>query len=144
MLSIAGLWKKYAIILEMVHQRSELFIRNWGWCKFMCMYMYLRKYLRLSNKVGIICNSRMQHPGLGPSFCVWMLFQLCLTLWPYGLQPTRLLVHGDSPGKNTGVGCHALFQGIFPTQGWNLHLLCLLPLVPPGKPASLSNYWLFF
>ena len=26
-------------------------------------------------------------------------------------------VHRDSPGKNTGVGCHALFQGIFPTQG---------------------------
>ena len=24
--------------------------------------------------------------------------------------------HGDSPGKNTGVGCHALLQGIFPTQ----------------------------
>ena len=28
----------------------------------------------------------------------------------------------DSPGKNTGVGCHALFQGIFPTQGLNLGL----------------------
>ena len=28
-------------------------------------------------------------------------------------------VHGDSPGKNTGVGCHALFQEIFPTQGSN-------------------------
>ena len=28
-------------------------------------------------------------------------------------------VHGGSPGKNTGVGCHALLQGIFPTQGWN-------------------------
>ena len=28
-------------------------------------------------------------------------------------------VCGDSPGKNTGVGCHALFQGIFPTQGSN-------------------------
>ena len=26
-------------------------------------------------------------------------------------------VHGDSPGKNTGVDCHALLQGIFPTQG---------------------------
>ena len=26
-------------------------------------------------------------------------------------------VHGDSPGRNTGVGCHALVQGIFPTQG---------------------------
>ena len=30
---------------------------------------------------------------------------------------------GDSPGKSTGVGCHALLQGIFPTQGMNLHLL---------------------
>ena len=28
-------------------------------------------------------------------------------------------VHGDSPGKNTGVGCHALLQGIFPIQGVN-------------------------
>ena len=28
-------------------------------------------------------------------------------------------VHGDSPGKNTGMGCHALLQGIFPTQGSN-------------------------
>ena len=46
----------------------------------------------------------------------------------------------DSPGKNTAVGCHALLQGIFPTQGWNPHLLCLLhwqvgslTLAPPGK-----------
>ena len=30
------------------------------------------------------------------------------------------------PGKNTGVGCHFLLQGIFLTQGWNLCLLCLL------------------
>ena len=44
-------------------------------------------------------------------------------------------------GKNTGVGHHALLQGVFPTQGSNLHLLChlhwqagSLPLVPPGKP----------
>ena len=32
-------------------------------------------------------------------------------------------VHGDSAGKNTGVGCHALLQGIFPTQESNLGLL---------------------
>ena len=32
-------------------------------------------------------------------------------------------VHGDSPGKNNGVGCHALFQGIFPTQRLNPDLL---------------------
>ena len=28
-------------------------------------------------------------------------------------------VHRDFPGQNTGVGCHALLQGIFPTQGLN-------------------------
>ena len=48
-------------------------------------------------------------------------------------------------GKNTGVGCHFLLEGIFPTQGLNPSLLCLLPwqegslaLVPPAKPR---NYW---
>ena len=38
---------------------------------------------------------------------------------PHGLQSTRLLRPWDFPGKNTGVGCHFLLQGIFPTQGWN-------------------------
>ena len=38
-----------------------------------------------------------------------------------GLWPTRLLCPWDSPDKNTGMGCHALLQGIFPTQGSNLH-----------------------
>ena len=33
-------------------------------------------------------------------------------------------VHGDPPGKNTGMGCCALLQGNFPTQGSNLHLIC--------------------
>ena len=47
--------------------------------------------------------------------------------WPHGQsQPARLLCPWDSPGKNTGVGCHALLQGIFPTQGLNLHLLGFL------------------
>ena len=32
-------------------------------------------------------------------------------------------LRGSSPGKNTGVGCHALLQGIFPMQGSNLGLL---------------------
>ena len=50
--------------------------------------------------------------------------QLCLTLLrPHGLQPARLLCPWDSPGRNAGVGCHALLQEIFPTQGSNLHLL---------------------
>ena len=36
--------------------------------------------------------------------------------------PARLLCPWDSPGKITGVGCHALLQGIFLTQGLNQHL----------------------
>ena len=39
------------------------------------------------------------------------------SLWPHGLWPTRLLCPWNSPGKNIGVGCHSLFQGIFPTPG---------------------------
>ena len=57
----------------------------------------------------------------------------------------RLLCPRDSPGKNTGVGCHALVQGIFLTQGLNQRLLCLLhrqagslQLAPPGKPSQLQ------
>ena len=58
----------------------------------------------------------------------------------------RLLCPWDSPGKNTGVGYHALLQGIFPTQGSNPHLLCLLLwqagsliLAPPGKARLFSD-----
>ena len=43
-------------------------------------------------------------------------------LRPTGQQPARLLCPWDSPGKNTGVSCHALLQGIFPTQGSNPHV----------------------
>ena len=44
--------------------------------------------------------------------------RLRVTLWT-----ARLLCPWDSPGKNTGMGCHALLQGIFPTQRLNLGLL---------------------
>ena len=40
-----------------------------------------------------------------------------------GLLPTRLLCSWNFQGKNTGVGCHVLLQGIFPTQGSNMGLL---------------------
>ena len=40
-------------------------------------------------------------------------------------SPPGSSVHGDSPSKNTGVGCHALLQRIFLTQGSNSHLMSL-------------------
>ena len=56
------------------------------------------------------------------SFCFFSeseVTQSSATLRPHGLKPTKLLRPWDSPGKNTGVGCHFLLQGIFPTQGSN-------------------------
>ena len=46
-----------------------------------------------------------------------LVAQSCLTLYdPMGCSPPGS-VHEDSPGKNTGVGCHALLEGILSTQG---------------------------
>ena len=75
------------------------------------------------------------------------LLHLCLTLCnPMGCSPPSS--SWDSPGKNTGVGCHALLQGIFLTQGSNSCFFPLLywqvgslPLVLAGKPniAYMQN-----
>ena len=70
---------------------------------------------------------------------------LCLVAQPYptvcdpmDCSPPVFLCPWDFPGKNTGVGWHALLQGVFPTQGLNPLLLHwqvgTLPLAPPGKP----------
>ena len=61
---------------------------------------------------------------------------------PHGLEPARLLCPWDFPGENTGMGCHALFQGIFPNQGSNLCLLHWkadsLPLSHLGSPCLFT------
>ena len=59
------------------------------------------------------------------SLCaVCLVTQLCLNLCDLmDCSPPGSSVHGDSLGKNTRVGCHALLQGIFPTQGSNPGLL---------------------
>ena len=61
---------------------------------------------------------------------------------PMDCSLQRLRCPWNFPGKNTGVDYHFLLKRIFPTQGSNPHLLCLLrwqagslPLVPPGKPV---------
>ena len=56
----------------------------------------------------------------------------------------RFSVHGDSPGKNTGVGCHALLQGIFPTRWKGPGIKARSPALQvdsllseaPGKPMN--------
>ena len=58
------------------------------------------------------------------------------SLRPYGLELTRLPFPGDFPGKNIGVGCHFLCQGIFLTLASNPHLLCLLDSTPLSHLGS--------
>ena len=81
------------------------------------------------------------------------------SLRPYGVYPTRLLYPWNCPGKNIGVDCHFLLQGIFLTQGSNLCLLHLLhwqvdslSLVPPGislkaqlvkNPPTIWETWVW-
>ena len=53
-----------------------------------------------------------------------LVAQLCPTLCdPVECSSPGSSVHGDSPGKNIGMGCHALLQGIFPNQVLKLHVL---------------------
>ena len=81
----------------------------------------------------------------------------CLTLCdPMDSSPPGFSVHGDSPGKNTGMGCHDFLQGIFPIQGSNPGLphcrQILYHLSHQSSPytyvqfssvQSLSRVWLF-
>ena len=58
-----------------------------------------------------------------------LVIQLCLTLCdPMDCSPPGSSVHGNSPGKNSGVDWHALLHGIFPTPG-----------VKPGPPALQAD-----
>ena len=98
--------------------------------------------------------ARSALPSTLPSFIFPQLLRGCSgpsvlsdSLRPYGLQPVRLLCPWNSPGKNTGVGCHALLQGIFPTLGLNPGLLLcrwnLYHLSHQGSPVFKCGNILF-
>ena len=74
-----------------------------------------------------------------------LVAQSCLTLCnPMDCSLPGTSVLGDSPGKNTGVGCHALLQEIFPTQKSNPGLLhcrrILYHLSHQGSLVYLNKY----
>ena len=80
--------------------------------------------------------------------CAWL--PGCLSLWPPWTvtHQASLLCPWNFPGKNTGVSCHALFQGIIPTQGSNPGLphagqriqVDFLSCESPGKPRSPGKH----
>ena len=109
----------------------------------------MRKYFERSKNENMtykICGLHLEQYSKG-NVCIFMYFasvcvcrharvQSCPTLQPHGLQPTRLLCPWDSPGKNTGVGCHFLLQRIFLTQELNPRLLHLLHWQSDCLPLS--------
>ena len=66
--------------------------------------------------------------------CCHLVTKSCLTLLATPWVACRLLSPWNSPGKNTGISCHFLLQGIFLTQGSNPRLL------PPGKFHLKATY----
>ena len=87
----------------------------------------------LGPHAGIVASSACVHAKS---------LQSCLTLCdPKDCSPTGSSVHGILHARILVWVAMPSFRGIFPTQGWNLRLLCLLPwqaasllLAPPRKP----------
>ena len=112
------------ILLHSLFQ-NELTLNSWS-----NLYLFLYHCLSLNS---LICSLA----------CVCICAQSCLTLCnPFAtplcneLQPTRLLCPWDFSSNNTRVGCPFLLQGIFPTQGSNPRLLCLLDWQADCLPLS--------
>ena len=106
-------------------------------------WFFGRKACRISvSQMGLkLSPPALDGEVLTPGAVLCLVAQSCLILCdPMDYGPPGSSVHGDSPGKNTGVGCHALLQGIFPTQGLNLGLLhrrqILYPLSHQDNQAS--------
>ena len=91
----------------------------------------------------LACASNTITPPLSVGAVLCLVSQSHLILCtPVDCSPPGSCVHGDSPGKNTGIGCHALLQGIIPTQGSNPGLphcgRILYQLSPKGSLDDLQ------
>ena len=89
-------------------------------CVYICIYRFIDVYLYTNVIYIYMCIYTHTHIYVLIHFsCVW----LSVTPW---IAAHQALLSMDSPRKNTGVGCHAVLQGIFLTQGLNSGLLQLL------------------
>ena len=98
-------------------------------------------HVRLCEPMDCNLPGSSVHGILYINVCTYLLLvaNSCSTLLQlHGLQSARLLCPWDFPGKNTGVVCHFLLQGIFEAQGLNPSLLHWqvdpLPSELPRKP----------
>ena len=93
------IWSKQFYFQSRKNEISPYIFHRWIWQQAMCGIYMCRAVLCLVTQLHLtLCN-------------------------PLDCSPPGSSVHGDSLGRNTGVGCHSLLQGIFPTQGSNPGLL---------------------
>ena len=123
-------------------------LENGEWLRFLCsLGLAPKPYPSLTHTSGWDReNGKGTEGGWVALRALAKSLQSCPTLQHNEQEPARLLCPWDSPGKNTGVGCHFLLYRIFLTQGSNMCLLCLLlwqegslPLGPPGKPQAAPS-----
>ena len=128
------------VTLKIWNNISELFVLCYiNICWFLTLNRSLKQSWSCITMLSVIWKTLV--PCI---ICCCSVDKSCPTLLrPHGLQPVKLLCLRDFPGKNTGMGCHFLLQGIFLTQGSNP---CLLPcrwiLYPEllGKHCVMSNF----
>ena len=132
-------WKTHVAGVEMLHLNIILYTASTPLIK------RVEKFYKLHNRIFHHSDS------------VWMILlpvlHVCVSrsvisdsLWPHELQPAKLLCPWDSPGKNTGMGCHFLLQRIFLTQGLNSGLMhctqILYQLSHQGSPWENWTKWI--
>ena len=128
-------WLNYSIFLE-----DHIHNQNTVWCNWL-FWVKAERFIKETFYQASYHSTWNHHQlNLTKTYSVWKRRQLtaseavicCAVLScsvmsdscdPMDCSPPGPSVLGDSPGKNTGVCCHAVLQGIFPTQGMNPGLL---------------------
>ena len=135
----------------------NLSAKQYAWFSHISIYIYIYTHTYLHIYLSVYLYTCLQVCHIINTQTIINKWKLLKCMHAKSLQLCQILcnpidcslpsssVHGDSPGKNTGVGCHALLQGIFLTQEsnpWVLYLLYLqigsLPLATPEKPIYIN------
>ena len=130
--------------------KSSILLITEKYVKTTIKISFYKCLLKLKNtKIWVECGTKESIHGC---WCC-LVTQSCPTLWnPMNWSPPGSSVHGDFPGKHTGVGCHFLPQTILPTQGlilptqglnlylvhWQADSLLLSYLGSPKYQANLA------
>ena len=101
----------------------------------------------VSRKVYILLLGLIKHLKMNSYhdsyavLCCALLSHVLTLRDPMDYRPPGSSVHGDSPYKNTGEGCHAILQRIFPTQGSKPCLWCLLHFTQILYCSATKETW---